>query len=402
MRFLISTLAVLAALVLISVSGAMNYLFMQGMAKTPAESYVMGGASVAVDIIKALLPVLIWWAWKDRRFGFVIPAAFVFIVFSAFSLTSAIGFAASNRGHVSALKEGANAQLAAITSEFKSQNNKRAGLPKHRPVAIVENALAAKRQHRRWSSTKGCIDGGATASKSRIFCKQYFTLKAELEAAITAAHVERRLDELRRAEKSLRDRGAGGDADPQVSLFAKLSGNDKSAVRTALVLFIACLLELGSGLGLWIATGHSEIFGRAKRAKKTEAPARESRRSMSAPSAMPVPEISASSPVAAPPAITDQSHASAPSANDTPDQQSLVSVIEDYLLERIRPAAQGGVTLATLYADYQAWTSLTGAMAAQQGFFGMVIEKAMAEVGIPHDGAHYVGIKLAPKTKVAA
>jgi len=406
MRFLLSTLAVIAALVLIAVSGSMNYLFMQSMAKTQTEGYVLGAASVAVDIFKALLPVLIWWALKDRRYAFMVPAIAMFSVFSAFLLTSAIGFAASNRGHVSELREGANAELAAVTSEIASQSAKLKTLPRHRPAAVVEQALAAKRQHRRWTSTKGCANGKVTANKSRAFCKDYFILKAELEAAVTAAYVERRIADLRRTEKRLRDRGAGGQSDPQVSILAKLSGNDESAVRTALVLFVALLLELGSGLGLWIATGHSEIFGRKNKTAlqpQPVAPPGATRPSRDLTIAHQPDHIA---PEAS--AITQHSPSPPPKQPQEPgtDQPQAraraVAQIEDYLLQRIRPAAEGGVTLATLYDDYLAWSAQRRSEAASQGFFGMVIEKAMQEVGIPHDGRHYVGIRLAPSTSVAA
>ena len=377
MRIVLSTLAVCAALALIAVSGAMNYLFMESYSKSQVEGFVLGGASIAVDVMKSILPVFIWWAWCDKRYAFLLPASAMFLLFSAFSFTSAIGFAATNRGHVSEIREGANATLKSIRADIATEAEKLAALPKHRPPGTVEQAVKAKRQNRRWTSTKGCADGEVTAAASRRYCQEYFTLKAELETAITAQRIETRLATLQRSERRLTERGAGGDADPQVSLLAKLSGNEESSVRTALIIFIAALLEIGSGLGLWIATGHSEIF---RRRQPKDEPA-------------PQPAYAAMTPQAVHAAaenVTAIAHAIP--ANDQSDEQ--IAAIEDYVLDRIRPSEQGGLTMAELYDDYSRWVLSARKPKATQALFGTVIEKIMMEVGIANQNRRYVGIRL--------
>ena len=57
--------------------------------------------SVAVSLLLALLPTLILWAWRERRLLYIALGLPVFLGFAAFSLSSAIGFAAKNRGSVS-------------------------------------------------------------------------------------------------------------------------------------------------------------------------------------------------------------------------------------------------------------------------------------------------------------
>ena len=81
-----------------AVSGAMNYLFMASLGKSPLEGQVLGAASAAADILKALLPFFIAWSWRDGRIVAAASGLFAFMFFVGFSLISAIGFAADNRG----------------------------------------------------------------------------------------------------------------------------------------------------------------------------------------------------------------------------------------------------------------------------------------------------------------
>lgn len=388
MRFILSTLAVLAALVLIAVSGTMNFLFMQGMGKDETEGLVLGGASVAIDIFKAILPILIWWSYRESRFGFMTTAIVMFAVFTAFSLTSAIGFSATNRGHISGIREGANAQLAAVTADIKTEAARLRALPQRRPAAILEQQINRVRTDRLWSRTKQCTD--ATRSQSRAFCDQYFALKTELETAIIAERSEQRLKELKLSEARLKRSGAGADTDPQVTVLARLSGNNEGSVRTALIIFIAALLELGSGLGLWMATGHSEIFRRHAPARQLKAQHHEPVMTAEAIHAAAIEAVPLQS---LPPNL--------PIASDADARQKQIADIEDYILERIRPAENGRLTMADLFADYQSWITAFSKPEAGHDLFKTVVEKIMAEVGVQADGATFRGICFAPQALAA-
>lgn len=384
MRFILSTLAVLAALVLIAVSGTMNFLFMQGMGKDETESLVLGAASVAIDIFKALLPILIWWSYRESRYGFMTTAIVMFTIFTAFSLTSAIGFSATNRGHISGIREGANAQLTAVAADIRAETAKLEALPQHRPAPILEQQINRVRTDRLWSRTKQCSD--ATRTRSRAFCDHYFILKTELESAILAGRSERRIKELKRSESRLKSSGAGGEADPQVTVLARLSGNDESSVRTALIIFIAALLELGSGLGLWMATGHSEIFRRHGPARHLKIQQHD-------------PVMSAETIHAA--AIEAVPIPSLPMTSNAETRQNQIADIEDYVLDRIRPAEEGKLTMADLFTDYQSWISALRKSEATQDLFKTVVEKIMTEVGVQADGSTFLGIRFAPNALAA-
>ncbi len=98
MRFLVVVVSAGAALAFIAASGLMNWVFMTSLGKREFEQQIFGSVSVAVSAFIALLPTLILWAWRERRFLYVGLGVPVFLAFVAFSLSSAVGFAAKNRG----------------------------------------------------------------------------------------------------------------------------------------------------------------------------------------------------------------------------------------------------------------------------------------------------------------
>ena len=118
MRFLVVTVSVGAALTLIAASGLMNFVFMTSLGKSEFEQHILGAVSIAVSAFLALLPTLLIWAWRERRLLYIVLGLPVFLGFAAFSLSSAVGFAAKNRGSISEDRALATAQLAGICQEI--------------------------------------------------------------------------------------------------------------------------------------------------------------------------------------------------------------------------------------------------------------------------------------------
>lgn len=98
MRFLVVVVSTGAALALIGASSLMNWVFMTSLGKSGFEQQIFGAVSVAVSAFIALLPTLILWAWRERRLVFVGLGVPLFLTFVAFSLSSAVGFAAQSLG----------------------------------------------------------------------------------------------------------------------------------------------------------------------------------------------------------------------------------------------------------------------------------------------------------------
>lgn len=394
MRFLLSLLGVLAALIMLAVSGSMNYLFMSSFGKTAIEAQAFGGASAAADMLKAMLPFWISWALRDRRIFFVAIGSSVFVFFTAFSFASALGFAADNRGAMSGSREGLNANHASVVKDISEVSAKRTRLPVHRASSVVEHELQRLKQNRRWSSTKQCADGQATASKSRIFCGQYFTMRAELAAAIEDTRLSSKLETLKSEARALQKAGAGKDVDPQVSILSRLLGQDRGFIRNTMIVVVAALVEIGSSLGLFLATGHSDIF--KKRGRKTTPSQVEQSPVQSGAKPAPAKRLGSGVAVSGGQGITGQGpRGVAALVRDTKAESAkMMGDIEDYCLERLQPAANGGLTLPELFRDYESWCAQGDLGAARQGDFAADFERIADQVGIDKNGALYEGVTL--------
>jgi hypothetical protein len=178
----------------------------------------------------------------------------VFLAFAAFSLSSAVGFAAKNRGSIGEDRALASERLTTLRHELSETETKLKALSAPRPVTVLEGLLRGQEQDRRWVSSKECRD--ATADASRSFCKDYFELKVEAASAGEARRYEERLAGLRSQERSFEEQGAGRLADSQAAVLANVFGLQTAQVERGLMLFLAVLVEVGAALGLYFATGH--------------------------------------------------------------------------------------------------------------------------------------------------
>ena len=231
MRFLVMVVSAGAALTLIGASGLMNYAFMTSLGKSEAEQQILGAVSIAVSAFIALLPTLLLWAYRERRMAYVMLGAPVFLAFAVFSLSSAVGFAAKNRGSLSEERALATARLVSVTHDIAESEVKLARFGAFKSSSVVIEALHGLEQDRRWQSSKACE--AATAEASRSFCKSYFELKGEAARSSEAERLE--------AKK----------------------------VERGLMLFLAVLVEIGAALGLYFATGHMRTQASSSQAQRS-------------------------------------------------------------------------------------------------------------------------------------
>ena len=172
MRFLVVLVSVGAALTLDCGVRAMNFVFMTSLGKSEFEQHILGAVSVAVSAFLALLPTLLVWAWRERRMLYIVLGVPVFLGFAAFSLSSAIGFAAKNRGSISEDRVFATTRLADLRQGIETTEAKLKALGTFRPVTVLQESLRGLEQDRRWLSSKECSD--ATADASRVFLQGIF------------------------------------------------------------------------------------------------------------------------------------------------------------------------------------------------------------------------------------
>jgi hypothetical protein len=267
MRFLVSLVSMGAALTLIAASGLMNWVFMTSLGRSEFQQHILGAVSLAVSVFIAVLPTLLLWAWREGRLIFILLGLPAFLGFAAFSLSSAVGFAALNRGSLDEDRTLATARLVEVNRSIEATEAALNELQTVRPIPVLREVLRGLEQDRRWQSSKSCE--AATVEVSRAFCKDYFDVKAELAKAGERERLTVRLSELKRERGRLEDMGAGREADSQTGVLAQLIGLRASEVERGLTLFLAVLVEVGAALGIYFATGHirseSRDYGRASR-----------------------------------------------------------------------------------------------------------------------------------------
>lgn len=271
LRFL-TAIGLAAAAVLIVASATMNYVFASSLGKTPFEGYVLGTVSVAVDVLKALLAVFVAKAVRDGQRGFVIIGGSAFLLFAVGSFFAASGFASSNRGAVTEARRAAVRSLVETEHDLTQAYERRAALPSHRPVPIIEAAIAALKVDARWNASRGCA--APSSAGQRETCAQSAALNVELATARERTRLDNMIAELRNRVAMQRRLGGSDAADPQARFLAQSLGLDEATTQRLLMSMLALIVEVSSALGVYLATGHVRAWREPSDSK--EPPDRES------------------------------------------------------------------------------------------------------------------------------
>jgi len=357
MRHALGVLGVLAAGVLLAVSAAMNWRFGYQLGKTEFDGLIYGSASAAADVMKALVPFFFFAAWRSKMWAQAAAAAVVGLVVTAYSLTSALGHAALNRADTTGQRAVDAQSHKDVRADLERAKSQLGWVPQHRPLATVQAELDGVTKQRYWSWSNGCT--AIKGAQSKGFCDQYTALKSEHGAAQEALRLEARIAELQ-AKMGKQEGVVHASADPQAAVLAALAGIILPGVKvehvqTALTVFVALLLEVGSGLGMYIAFSQWRIHDSVA----PRAPAMVSVQAYAAP---PLPAIEP------PAAIEDATHVAVPvavakprlGANDNKSAPARLagppeSDVERFRNERIESQEGSTVTVSELYEDYCTW-----------------------------------------------
>ena len=391
MRHVLGILGVLAAGVLLAVSAAMNWRFGYSLGTTEFDGLIYGAASAAADCLKALIPFFLFAAVRNRMWSQAAAAAVVGVVVTAYSLTSALGHAALNRLDTTGQRAQQTAVYQDMRSDVKRMEEQVGWIPQHRPAATVSSEMNGLKNQIYWSRTQGCTV--VNGKFNRDFCQQYHTLSAEHANAVQAADLSKKIMEVKaQLVKAGDNHTALTEADPQAAMLAKI-GNlvftdlKVDDVQMALTIFIALLLEVGSGFGMYIAFSQWRLHDALHNPKVASAAA-VGRAAVAMPLdvqvqapvatpvaaqaiAAPVIEVAAPAAIAAAPVV--QAIAAAPpapavitppaaTANDNTDRalpvQRMVapeSDVERFHKEKVETEEGATITAVELYDNYCQW-----------------------------------------------
>ena len=344
MRHVLGVLGVAAAGVLLAVSAAMNWRFGYSLGKTELDGQIYGAASAAADCFKALVPFFFFTAMRNKMWSQAGASAIIWVVVTGYSLTSALGHAALNRLDTAGTRAVAAASYKDLRAELKLAEDQMSWVPKHRPSLTVQSEMDGLKNQRQWSWTRGCAD--VTTKANRDFCQQFHALSAELASAGQAATLGKQIASVKAEIGKTEGASVLSEADPQAAVLTKLASvfgvhMKLEDMQTTLAVFVALMLEIGSGFGMYVAFAQWRLYDQT------------------APS---VPKM-----VAAVQTVTTSTPTvlmaarQATIANDnksSPAQKQLVTPetdVDRFYKERIEKSDGSSLTATALYEDYCAW-----------------------------------------------
>jgi len=203
-------------------------------------------------------------------------------------MTSALGHAALNRLDTTGQRAVDANTYKDLRADSKRAQDQLTWIPAHRPAETVASELNVIKAQRYWVITRECTE--VSGKSARDFCQQFHKLNAELASAQQSQKLESRISEIGAKLAKTAGGTVMAEADPQASVLSKITGIEVEKVQTALTIFVALLIEIGSGFGMYVAFAYRRINDRAVEQEPTRAAAREKAPQPVVESA-PVPEI---------------------------------------------------------------------------------------------------------------
>jgi len=379
MRHTLGVLGVLAAGVLLAVSAAMNWRFGYQLGKTELDGMIYGSASAAADCLKALIPFFFFAAVRNRMWSQAAAAAVLGVVVTAYSLTSALGHAALNRFDTTGQRAVDAQHYKDLRADLKRAQDQLSWVPQHRPALTVQAEIDNTKNQRAWTWTKGCSE--VTGKSGRDFCQQYNVLTAEFASAQQSQALETRIAEI----QGKLDKSSAGtvmaEADPQAAVLSKLSGVDIDKIQMALTIFVALLLEVGSGFGMYVAFSQWRLYD------------------SHAPAAPRMATVSTAAAAVAPAPVAVVTHKPRSGANDnrTAPAQKLLAPetdVERFYKENVETQDGSTISATALYEEYCVWCEDRKKEPLAHPTFGRDFQELGVQKAKIGGRVRYIGIKL--------
>lgn len=258
---------ILVSCVFVAGSALLNFRMGFTSADNDTDGKIYGSLAAAGDGLKALSPFVMAYGWKHRDWLAAFAATTVFVIFTAYSFTSALGFSSQHRAAKEGAVTSAIEQHADARRQLARDNERLDQLGPQRSSAemrqAISNKLLAPVGSGRWTVDQ--VSAGCSVNKAatREACGHIADLKLE---AAQAEEAERLEVEIRTLTQKSKVTPATSTANPQTAaltflgrLLHLMPKEDKEneggkEAGFGLSLLMAIFIELGSGLGSYIAT----------------------------------------------------------------------------------------------------------------------------------------------------
>lgn len=246
---------------LIAVSALLNFRMGYRSADTEFDGLVYGAGAGLGDALKAIAPFMLHVGVRNRDWLAVVAAAIIFGVFSIYSFTAALGFAADHRATKAGVAQGAIDSRKDARAEKTRLESRLLLLGPQRPSKEISSQIEATFREPAYRGGKSVDQVSARCTLNRNSTRERCAAIGKLETELARAEEAERLGE---QVKALRETLAGqGEvvetADVQVDALQRMSGKVSLAlapedIGLGLSVLLALFVELGSGLGLYVST----------------------------------------------------------------------------------------------------------------------------------------------------
>jgi hypothetical protein len=263
MKHVLGVLGVAAAGVLLAVSAAMNWRFGFQLGRTEMDGQIYGAASAAADCLKALVPFFFFAAIRNKVWSQAAASALVWVVVTAYSMTSALGHAALNRFDSTGHRAQAAQAYQDLRVDLKRAEEQSGWIPQARPYAAVQGDIEGLKAQGAWKWTNGCKD--VSSKSEQKFCQKLAGFNSEIASSQAVVEANTRITSIKTKIAEMEGSPALSEADPQAKVLTELAsafmpGVKIDNVQMALTIFVALLLEVGSGFGMYVAFSQWRLY----------------------------------------------------------------------------------------------------------------------------------------------
>jgi hypothetical protein len=209
-------------------------------------SKIFSGVSIASDVLKTVMLFAAAAAVAHKRWRPALVCSIIWLACVGWSLASAVGFVALNHSTVTDNRGKTADNWSELRDEMARKQERRKWIPEHRPAAAVQAEIIGSEGQFLYIRTKQCSD--ITAADSIAFCDNLAKLRQEFFNAEESAKLDTELDALR---KEMQRTSRMTSATPFADMVGGIIGIGAAGITTGQALFLAFLLELISGPGLW-------------------------------------------------------------------------------------------------------------------------------------------------------
>jgi hypothetical protein len=338
-------LMAIAVLGCIAASATFAFEFGWTRGATEVHRWTYALAGVALDLLKAGLPIFGALAWHESKPARAFACWMVFVVLTGLSLWCAYGTTATQLAEKFANQAVANTSQSRETTLDRLRKQRDALTFTETSAEAVKTAEAAVATATEQAAVErargGCRDLCRQREAEERTAREAL-LKAQQNHAATvkAAALDDKIAAAEHALSQVDVKAATMQADPQSASMATAIGADQTLIAALSHAVFAISIELGSGVGFWLIFGH----GAPNRRRE---------------------EIELATSNALVP-IDRKGAVDLPAIDEKPEE-----IIARFFLEAVRPRLNGRVQSVAVWSAYQAWCEQQrGYAAVSHAMFG--------------------------------